>query len=48
MSQAPQQTPPPSLDQRVADLERLLAAVIARAQTHPAGRRILAYLGLKS
>lgn len=44
MPQAPQ---PPSLDERVAELERLLGLVLARAREHPAGRRILAFLGIE-
>lgn len=36
----------PSLDERVARLERLLDTAIAKAQEHPVGRKILAMLGL--
>jgi hypothetical protein len=39
----PQQRP---VEERLADLERLLGQVLARAREHPAGRKILAYLGL--
>lgn len=49
----PPAPPPPSppdptadLAVRVAELERLLGQVLARARAHPAGRRILTLLGL--
>lgn len=45
MPPAPQQTPP-SLEQRVAELEKLLGHVLASAREHPVGRKILAMLGL--
>lgn len=45
--QAPERTSRP-VEDRVADLELLLAQVLARARAHPVGRKVLAYLGLES
>lgn len=36
----------PDLDERVANLERILHNAIERARLHPLGRKVLAYLGL--
>jgi hypothetical protein len=44
--QAPEQSSRP-VEQRLADLEQLLAQVIVRARAHPVGRKVLAYLGIK-
>lgn len=45
--EAPPQSSPRPVEDRLADLERLLGHVLARARQHPVGRRVLAYLGLK-
>lgn len=39
-------SPPSDLDERVANLERIVASVIDKAKRHPVGRKVLAYLGL--
>lgn len=44
--EAPPQSSRP-VEERLAELERLLGHVLARARQHPVGRRVLAYLGLK-
>lgn len=36
-----------TVEERLAELERLLGHVLARARKHPVGRRVLVYLGLK-
>lgn len=36
-----------TVEERLAELERLLGHVLARAREHAVGRRVLAYLGLK-
>ena len=44
-----QQAPaPPSrpVEERLAELERMIGHVLARAAQHPVGRKVLAYLGL--
>lgn len=45
MPEAPRPNLPP-VEERVAELERLLGHVIERASAHPYGRKVLAYLGL--
>ena len=45
MPEAPPQSSRP-VEERLAELERLLGHVIERAQAHPYGRKVLAYLGL--
>lgn len=35
-----------SVEERVAELERLLGHILARAREHPVGRKALAWLGL--
>jgi hypothetical protein len=44
MTQAPPRRP--SADERLDALEELIGRIIARAAEHPAGRKILAFLGL--
>ena len=46
MQQAPEQPPRP-VEDRIADLERLLGQVLARAREHPVGRKVLKYLGIQ-
>lgn len=46
MQQAPEQVSRP-VEERLADLERLLGQVLARAREHPVGRKVLRYLGLE-
>jgi len=43
MPAAPQR---PSADERIDALEELIGKVIARAEQHPVGRKVLAFLGL--
>ncbi len=33
-------------EERLADVERLIAHIFAKARAHPVGRKVLAYLGL--
>ena len=35
-----------STEERLAELERLLAHVLTRARAHPVGRKVLRYLGI--
>ena len=35
-----------TVEERLTELERLLGHVLERAQAHPYGRKVLAYLGL--
>lgn len=46
MPEAPRPNLPP-VEERVAELERLLGHVIERARAHPLGRKVLRYLGLE-
>jgi len=41
-----QQRPPREVEDRLAELEQFIGLVLARARTHPLGRKILAYLGV--
>jgi hypothetical protein len=45
MQQAPEQPSRP-VEERLAELERLLGHVLARAREHPVGRKVLKYLGI--
>lgn len=44
----PEAPPPVSrpVEERLAELERLLGHVLARAREHPVGRKVLRYLGI--
>jgi len=46
MQQAPAPPSPRPVEERVAELERLLGHVLARAREHPVGRKVLRYLGI--
>jgi hypothetical protein len=39
-------TRPPTLEERVARLERILARALERAERHPLGKQIVRLLGL--
>jgi hypothetical protein len=38
---------PDTLESRLKRIEDMLAVILAKAEQHPVGRKVLAYLGLK-